>query len=70
MTAAATSLMEPTAHLDQLRARFRPLFERIAWGNLERERSRIFPHEQVAGSMTPGWAPCELPRITADLAPR
>jgi alkylation response protein AidB-like acyl-CoA dehydrogenase len=47
MTVAATYLRTPTARLDELRARFRPLFERVAWGNLESERSRIFPREQV-----------------------
>jgi alkylation response protein AidB-like acyl-CoA dehydrogenase len=47
MTATSTYLRQPTADTEDLRARFRPLFERVAWGNLERERSRVFPHEQV-----------------------
>ena len=47
MSTTATYLRAPTAGLDDLRARFRPLFERVAWGNLERERSRVFPREQV-----------------------
>jgi alkylation response protein AidB-like acyl-CoA dehydrogenase len=47
MSTTATYLRAPTARLDDLRARFRPLFERVAWGNLERERSRVFPREQV-----------------------
>lgn len=47
MTVPTTYLREPTADIDTLRARFGPLFERVAEGNLERERSRVFPHEQV-----------------------
>jgi alkylation response protein AidB-like acyl-CoA dehydrogenase len=47
MTATRTYLRQPTADTEDLRARFRPLFERVAWGNLERERSRVFPHDQV-----------------------
>ena len=47
MTTTRTYLRQPTADTEDLRARFRPLFERVAEGNLERERSRVFPHEQV-----------------------
>lgn len=47
MTLVTTYLSEPTAHTDELRTRFGPLFDRVAEGNVERERSRVFPHEQV-----------------------
>jgi len=47
MTSTRSYLRQPTADTEDLRARFRPLLERVAWGNLERERSRVFPHEQV-----------------------
>jgi alkylation response protein AidB-like acyl-CoA dehydrogenase len=47
MSFPATYLREPTADVAALRARFWPLFDRVAEGNVERERSRIFPHEQV-----------------------
>jgi alkylation response protein AidB-like acyl-CoA dehydrogenase len=47
MSSPAPYLREPTARLDELRSRFRPFFERVAEGNVERERSRVFPHEQV-----------------------
>lgn len=47
MTSPTTYLRGTTARLDELRARFHPLFERVAEGNVERERSRVFPHEQV-----------------------
>lgn len=47
MTSPAAYLRGPTADTGGLRARFAALFERIADGNVERERSRVFPHEQV-----------------------
>jgi alkylation response protein AidB-like acyl-CoA dehydrogenase len=47
MAFPAMYLRAPTADIDALRARFGPLFERVAEGNLERERSRVYPHEQV-----------------------
>jgi alkylation response protein AidB-like acyl-CoA dehydrogenase len=47
MSSPATYLREPTADIAGLRARFWPLFDRVAEGNVERERSRVFPHEQV-----------------------
>jgi alkylation response protein AidB-like acyl-CoA dehydrogenase len=47
MTSPITYLREPTADTGALRARLEPLFARVAEGNLERERSRAFPHEQV-----------------------
>lgn len=40
-------LQTPTADLDDLRAQFAPAFQKIAEENLERERTRTFPHEQV-----------------------
>jgi alkylation response protein AidB-like acyl-CoA dehydrogenase len=47
MTVPTTYLREPTAGRNDLQARFEPIFQRVAEGNVERERSRIFPHEQV-----------------------
>ncbi|WAJ45388.1 acyl-CoA dehydrogenase family protein [Mycobacterium sp. Aquia_216] len=47
MTVVATYLRAPTADTGELRAKFGPLFQRVAEGNVERERSRVFPHEQV-----------------------
>lgn len=47
MTFTATYLREPTADIHTLRARFSPLFDQVAQGNVERERSRVFPYEQV-----------------------
>ena len=42
-----TYLRPATAREDDLVARFQPIFDRIAEGNVERERNRIFPFEQV-----------------------
>ncbi|KAA0100325.1 acyl-CoA dehydrogenase family protein [Mycolicibacterium sp. P1-5] len=47
MTRESTYLATPTASDDELFAVFRPVFDKIAHGNLERERGRVFPHEQV-----------------------
>lgn len=52
MTAAGDSvsltyLRPATAREDDLVARFQPIFDRIAAGNVERERNRTFPFEQV-----------------------
>src|SRR4051812_50209707 len=47
MTTPSTYLAEPTASDEGLFALFRPVFDKIAQGNLERERERVFPHEQV-----------------------
>ena len=47
MSTATTYLSTPTADLEELRAHFAPVFAKIAEGNLERERDRVFPHEQV-----------------------
>lgn len=47
MSTPSTYLAEPTASDDGLFSVFRPVFDKIAQGNLERERGRVFPHEQV-----------------------
>ncbi|SBS79419.1 Acyl-CoA dehydrogenase [uncultured Mycobacterium sp.] len=47
MSAAPTYLAHPTASDDGLFSVFRPVFDKIAQGNLEREHDRVFPHEQV-----------------------
>lgn len=40
-------LRPATAREEDLVARFQPIFDRIADGNVERERNRTFPYEQV-----------------------
>jgi alkylation response protein AidB-like acyl-CoA dehydrogenase len=54
-------LKDHTANSDELRARFGPLFERIAEGNVERERSRVFPHEQVRLLNDAGFGTVRIP---------
>ena len=44
---ALTYLRPATATDVELSARFQPVFDRIAEGNVARERAREFPHEQV-----------------------
>jgi alkylation response protein AidB-like acyl-CoA dehydrogenase len=62
MTSNRTYLRQPTADTEELRARFRPLFERVAEGNLERERSRVFPHEQVRWLNDAGMGTARIPQ--------
>lgn len=47
MSTTTNYLSKPTADLDELRTQFQPVFAKIAEANLERERDRVFPHEQV-----------------------
>ncbi len=47
MTTSPIYLTEPTASDEALLSVFRPVIDKIAEGNLERERDRVFPHEQV-----------------------
>jgi alkylation response protein AidB-like acyl-CoA dehydrogenase len=61
MTSLATYLRGPTASTHKLRARFGPLFEGIAEGNVERERSRTFPHEQVRLLNDAGFGTVRIP---------
>src|SRR3954464_8558690 len=46
-TLSPTYLRPATAREEVLVERFRPIFDRIAEGNVERERNRTFPFEQV-----------------------
>jgi alkylation response protein AidB-like acyl-CoA dehydrogenase len=63
MTSPPTYLRAPTADLDELRAQFRPIFSHIAEGNLERERSRVFPHEQVRSLNDAGFGVIRIPLV-------
>jgi alkylation response protein AidB-like acyl-CoA dehydrogenase len=47
---------------DELAARFRPLFERIADGALEREQQRSLPHEAVALLRDAGFGALRIPQ--------
>lgn len=54
-------LQTPTADLDDLRAQFAPAFQKIAEENLERERTRTFPHEQVRLLNEAGFGTLRIP---------
>src|SRR4051794_15799417 len=50
MTTIATSrtyLRSGTATDEELSARFQPVFDRVAEGNVAREKGRVLPYEQV-----------------------
>ncbi len=61
MTTAARYLQPATADLDDLRAQFAPAFQKIAEANLERERDRTFPHEQVRLLNEAGFGTLRIP---------
>ena len=57
-----TYLRRPSATDDELWSRFAPTFEFIAEGNVERERARGFPHEQVRWLKDAGFGTLRIPR--------
>jgi alkylation response protein AidB-like acyl-CoA dehydrogenase len=61
MTASETYLAAPTADTEQLRARFQPVFDKIAEGSAERERGRVFAREQVRWLIDARFATLRIP---------
>ncbi|MCD2114144.1 acyl-CoA dehydrogenase [Rhodococcus rhodochrous] len=57
-----TLLAGPFAEFDTLAATYRPVFARIAEGNLQRERTREFPYEQVRWLIDAGFSRLRIPR--------
>jgi alkylation response protein AidB-like acyl-CoA dehydrogenase len=55
-------LARPAAEFGTLAATYRPVFARIAEGNLARERAREFPHEQVRWLIDAGFSRLRIPR--------
>ncbi|MDP9650944.1 acyl-CoA dehydrogenase family protein [Paraburkholderia caledonica] len=51
----------PSIGYEQLAARFRPVFARIAEGALERERTRTLPHEQIGWLKEAGLGAVRVP---------
>lgn len=47
MTSTTSYLAEPTASIEDLLSTFRPVIDKVAEGNVERESGRVFPYEQV-----------------------
>lgn len=58
---SAGYLQAPTARDADLTAAFAPIFDEIAVGNLERERGRVFPHEQVRRLNDAGFGTVRIP---------
>lgn len=56
-----TYLQPPTATDAELSEKFQPVFDRIAEGNVERERTRTFPHEQVQWLKDAGFGRLRIP---------
>lgn len=54
-------LKRPTGYDAELRSVFRPIFARIAEGNVGRERNRILPHEQVRWLNEAGFGTLRIP---------
>lgn len=61
MSSATNYLQPATADLDDLRAHFAPVFAKIAEANLNRERTRTFPHEQVSLLNEAGFGTLRIP---------
>ncbi|ORA39922.1 acyl-CoA dehydrogenase family protein [Mycobacterium aquaticum] len=61
MTRATTYLKRPTGYDAELRSVFRPIFDRIAEGNPQREANREFPHEQVRWLGEAGFGTLRIP---------
>lgn len=52
---------------EALKARFRPLFDRIAEGSVKRERERILPHEEIAWLKEAGFTALRVPEVDGGL---
>ncbi|HVV12628.1 acyl-CoA dehydrogenase family protein [Amycolatopsis sp.] len=58
---ALTYLRPATATAAGLSARFQPVFDRVADGNVQREQERVFPHEQVRLLKDAGFGRVRIP---------
>ncbi|MBN3453873.1 acyl-CoA dehydrogenase family protein [Mycobacterium sp. DSM 3803] len=61
MTTQASYLKRPSGYDAELRSVFRPVFERIAEGSVQREADRVFPHEQVRWLNEAGFGTLRIP---------
>jgi alkylation response protein AidB-like acyl-CoA dehydrogenase len=50
------------SNYEQVAAKFRPLFQRIEAGTLEREKNRILPHEQIQWLKEAGFGAVRVPK--------
>lgn len=67
MPVTQTYLTPPTADERELVATFAPIFDRIAEGNADRERDRVFPHEQVGWLKEAGFGTLRIPQALGGL---
>jgi alkylation response protein AidB-like acyl-CoA dehydrogenase len=58
---SATYLQPPTADDTELEAHFRPVFAEIAEGSRDRERHRVFPHDEVGRLNDVGFGTLRIP---------
>ncbi|MEW2482984.1 acyl-CoA dehydrogenase family protein [Mycobacterium sp. NPDC051198] len=61
MSRAGIYLKRPSGYDAELQSVFRPIFDRIAEGNVARERDRTFPHEQVRWLVDAGFGTLRIP---------
>lgn len=61
MSSESFYLKRPTGYDAELRSVFRPVFARIAEGNVGRERNRVLPHEQVRWLNEAGFGTLRIP---------
>ena len=62
MTIQTNQNLSLGSNYEQVAAKFRPLFQRIEAGTLEREKNRILPHEQIQWLKEVGFGAVRVPK--------
>ena len=62
MTIQTNQNLSLGSNYEQVAAKFRPLFQRIEAGTLEREKNRILPHEQIQWLKEAGFGAVRVPK--------
>ena len=62
MTTQTNQNLSLGSNYEQVAAKFRPLFQRIEAGTLEREKNRILPHEQIQWLKEAGFGAVRVPK--------
>ena len=62
MTIETNQNLSLGSNYEQVAAKFRPLFQRIEAGTLEREKNRILPHEQIQWLKEAGFGAVRVPK--------
>lgn len=63
MTIQTNQNLSLGSNYEQVAAKFRPLFQRIEAGTLEREKNRILPHEQIQWLKEAGFGAVRVPKV-------